>query len=134
MGGYTSELRKAGWQRKRLEILLRDQWCCVSCLNGPDETPNIMLQVHHKSYPERGKQIWEVDDDQLVTLCDDCHERHHRGEDIPMERPDPVPKLHAGASVLLPWVLRAGGLTEALRRDEEAATLDAPEATHGLGK
>lgn len=40
------------WQKKRLEIMERDGWKCVSC--GDSEE---MLSVHHVSYS--GSEDWE---------------------------------------------------------------------------
>ena len=53
------------WQKKRLEILQRDGWKCLAC--GDSEST---LHVHHLSY---SGPPWAVENDQLQTLCDDCH-------------------------------------------------------------
>jgi 5-methylcytosine-specific restriction endonuclease McrA len=66
---YGQLLRDPRWQRKRLEILERDQWKCRHCGDADNE-----LQVHHKRY-ERDKAPWEISEGALVTLCHDCHER-----------------------------------------------------------
>jgi len=42
-----------------------------------------ILQVHHKRYIE-GKFIWEYDDNDLVTLCKECHTLVHNEIDIPI--------------------------------------------------
>jgi len=42
-----------------------------------------ILQVHHKKYIE-GKLIWEYDDNDLVTLCKECHSLVHNDIDIPI--------------------------------------------------
>ncbi len=34
------------------------------------------LHVHHTAY-ENGKKIWEYGDEQLITLCEECHEYEH---------------------------------------------------------
>lgn len=67
MPTYTELLRDPRWQRKRLEILERDEWKCTDC---GDETSN--LQVHHRRYLY-GKMPWEVPGKWLETLCESCH-------------------------------------------------------------
>ena len=64
---YAQQLKDPRWQRKRLEILNRDEWACVNC-GSKDKT----LHVNHKRY-ERGKSPWEYPDSLLETLCEDCH-------------------------------------------------------------
>jgi len=66
---YSDLLRDPRWQRKRLEIMERDQWRCVECGEGSTE-----LQVHHRYY-EKDREPWEYPDPSLVTLCDPCHEK-----------------------------------------------------------
>jgi HNH endonuclease len=66
---YIELLRDPRWQRKRLEIFQRDGWTCQEC-GATDRT----LNVHHRRY-QRGKAPWEAEDQNLVTLCELCHER-----------------------------------------------------------
>lgn len=61
----TDKYRDPRWQRKRLEILQRDEWTCHAC-NATDKT----LHVHHKYY---NGNPWNVPDDALQTLCEECH-------------------------------------------------------------
>lgn len=63
---YSEKLKDPKWQRKRLEILDRDDFTCQSC-GSKDKT----VHVHHKKYQG---EPWEVDSKYLVTLCEDCHE------------------------------------------------------------
>lgn len=63
---YPQKLRDPRWQRKRLEILQRDQWRCLIC--GSSRKP---LQVHHAVY--RKREPWDYPDYVYQTLCDDCH-------------------------------------------------------------
>lgn len=65
MANYSELLKSPKWQKKRLEILSRDEFKCKCC--GDDET---QLQIHHLEY--KGKP-WEVHSSKLVTLCADCH-------------------------------------------------------------
>lgn len=63
---YSDKLRSPKWQRKRLEILQRDDFTCKTC--GDTETT---LNVHHIEY---GKgDPWDVENDKLITLCEHCH-------------------------------------------------------------
>lgn len=64
---YSEKLRDPRWQKKRLEILERDEWTCQLCF----DTENT-LNVHHKVY-EKGKEPWDIDNNKLVTLCEQCH-------------------------------------------------------------
>jgi hypothetical protein len=64
---YKYQLRKPEWQKKRLEIMQRDNFTCQICLDT-EET----LQVHHKSY-DKDKKAWEYGNDRLITLCETCH-------------------------------------------------------------
>lgn len=64
---YSEKLKDPRWQRKRLEIMKRDEFTCRKC--GDNET---QLHVHHKQYIN-GNDPWEYDNKDLVTLCKDCH-------------------------------------------------------------
>ncbi len=65
---YAELLKDPRWQRKRLEILNRDDWTCQRC-GAEDKT----LHVHHRKYG-RGFP-WEIENGFLVTLCEACHEK-----------------------------------------------------------
>jgi len=65
---YSQKLRDPRWQRKRLQILERDDWTCQSC-----RETQIELQVHHLVYGRRDP--WDYPDDCYQTLCRDCHEK-----------------------------------------------------------
>ena len=64
---YSEKLKDPRWQKKRLEVLERDEWACTSCYDSEST-----LHVHHKYY-EKGKEPWDYPMDSLLTLCDDCH-------------------------------------------------------------
>lgn len=64
---YKQSLRHPRWQRRRLEIMNRDNFKCTKC--GDEETT---LHVHHLEY-HNGCEPWEYDDRFLSTLCEDCH-------------------------------------------------------------
>ncbi|MFA5424792.1 MAG: HNH endonuclease [Phycisphaerae bacterium] len=67
MSNYSEKLKDPKWQKKRLEVFKRDNWACRLC--GDDETT---LAVHHYMY-EKGKDPWDYDLPNLVTLCETCH-------------------------------------------------------------
>ena len=65
---YSDKLKDPRWQKKRLEIMEHDEWACKRCMD--DEST---LHVHHLSY-EKGKDPWEYDNENFLTLCESCHE------------------------------------------------------------
>ena len=67
MKTYSEKLRDPKWQKKRLEVLQRDEFCCQLCLDTTTE-----LQVHHLSY-EKNKEPWEYDNSNFETYCKHCH-------------------------------------------------------------
>ena len=62
---YTEKLKDPRWQKKRLQIMSRDNFTCQLC--GSDKNT---LHVHHKSY---NGDPWESENNDLITLCEDCH-------------------------------------------------------------
>jgi len=69
---YNLQLKSPEWKRKRLEIIDRDKSTCQHCQSKPR-----LLHVHHIIYLQ-GKRLWEVPDDYLITLCENCHNAIHR--------------------------------------------------------
>lgn len=65
---YVELLRDPRWQRRRLEVLNRAEFACESC---GDATQT--LHVHHKIY-RKGALPWDYADQDLVALCETCHE------------------------------------------------------------
>lgn len=65
MSKYSDKLKNPLWQRKRLEILNRDDFTCCKC--GDKETE---LHVHHLKYTG---EPHEAPNEDLETLCKDCH-------------------------------------------------------------
>lgn len=69
--GYAELLKDPRWQKRRLEIMERDNWTCQKC-EGTEST----LTVHHKSYKKKEGEFvhpWEYVGEDLITLCDECH-------------------------------------------------------------
>jgi len=62
------------WRHKRRYILQRDKYLCQRCLRSGVLTPATL--VHHikplEDHPE-----YSLDDKNLVSLCNTCHEQVH---------------------------------------------------------
>ena len=71
---YSQKLKDPRWQKKRLEILERDGWACRICDEG-----KTTLHVHHLQY-HKGKDPWESEDHDLLTMCEYCHKDTHDGK------------------------------------------------------
>jgi hypothetical protein len=65
---YARKFKDPRWQKKRLEIMERDEFACVLC--GDEHTT---LNVHHCHYIW-GNDPWDYEDEMLTTLCEPCHE------------------------------------------------------------
>jgi len=68
---YAEKLKNPKWQKKRLEIMSRDEFYCHKCYSSEDT-----LTVHHLYYI-KGNDPWDYPDDSFITLCEDCHEKEH---------------------------------------------------------
>lgn len=77
---YKEQIKSPKWQKRRLEILQRDDFKCQIC--GDSEKT---LNVHHLMY-HKDRNIWEYEDFELITLCEDCHEYQHILEESIDER------------------------------------------------
>lgn len=65
MTNYSEKLKNPKWQKRRLEILQRDNFTCQICTDTETE-----LQIHHKKYTGEPHEAPEED---LVTMCKCCH-------------------------------------------------------------
>jgi len=72
---YAEKLKDPRWQKKRLEVLSKNNFTCEMCGNG-EET----LHVHHKEY-FKNREPWEYDTKQLACICATCHKNEHHEED-----------------------------------------------------
>lgn len=77
---YAEKLKDPRWQKKRLEILERDDFSCRSCGSDAKE-----LHVHHLIYL-KGKEPWEYKNEHLVTLCKKCHENENEFSKISQDK------------------------------------------------
>jgi len=66
---YAEKLRDPRWQKKRLEIMQRDQFTCQHCQDKAST-----LNVHHATYV-KGWEPWEYPPHMLITVCEPCHEK-----------------------------------------------------------
>jgi len=76
MNKYSELLKHPLWQKKRLEIMDRDNWMCRLC--GDVKTT---LHVHHNIYL-KNKKPWEYKGVNLITLCEKCHSNYHTQKNI----------------------------------------------------
>ena len=74
MKTYSEKLKDPRWQRKRLEIMQRDNFACTQC--GDAKTT---LNVHHWQY---SKEPWDVKNEDLTTVCRSCHEEIEQCKDL----------------------------------------------------
>lgn len=63
----------------RVAVLKRDNFCCVNCgwsrSQANRDDPRRMLELHHKHQHRDGGENTE---DNLITLCNVCHDEVHR--------------------------------------------------------
>jgi hypothetical protein len=88
---YAEKLRDPRWQRKRLEIMSRDDFKCQRC-----QTKTNTLNVHHRAYL-KNRDPWDYQDHMLTTLCQPCHERTEANLRLVLDQ-------IASNEVLLNWV------------------------------
>lgn len=108
---YAELLKTPEWKNRRKEILLRDEEKCTKCncnstlkiwgqpVKGMQilgKTVNnksiiepifgekhISLHVHHKLYVIE-RSPWNYGDEELITLCFECHMKEHENVVIPV--------------------------------------------------
>ena len=66
---YSEKLKDPRWQKKRLEILSRDNFTCLLC----DDT-ETELHINHLQYTG---EPWDAPNEFLETLCKHCHKLKH---------------------------------------------------------
>jgi len=67
---YTRYFHSREWNKKREEILKRDNHLCQVCKKGAAE------QVHHLTYERMGRELSE----DLLSVCTNCHKKLHDEE------------------------------------------------------
>jgi hypothetical protein len=63
--------KRAPRPKHRMKIIQRDRYRCKICGRRPDDYTDIELHVHHVRPWEKGGL---TEDENLVTLCDTCHD------------------------------------------------------------
>lgn len=63
--------KRAPRPKHRMHIIQRDKYKCKICGRRPDDYTDIELHVHHVRPWEKGGL---TEDENLVTLCDTCHD------------------------------------------------------------
>lgn len=71
---YYEKLKDPRWQKKRLEVLQRDEFMCRKCYDDKST-----LNVHH-TYYQKGFEPWEYPLSSLITLCESCHEEERESQ------------------------------------------------------
>jgi 5-methylcytosine-specific restriction endonuclease McrA len=66
---YADYLRTDEWQYRRREMVKAAERKCQSC-----GRPSHLLNVHHLTYERLGNE----DPDDLIVLCESCHENRHQ--------------------------------------------------------
>jgi len=69
---YREKLLDPRWQKKKSEIMTRDNFTCQQC-GAKYKT----LHVHHLAYKRCHGDPWGCPDSDLITLCEDCHQSLH---------------------------------------------------------
>ena len=64
---YKEKLLDPRWQKKRLEILQRDNFSCCMCCDT-----KTTLHIHHLSYSS-SRNPWDSEEWDMRTLCEACH-------------------------------------------------------------
>lgn len=76
MKTWLERCKDPRWQKKRLKVLNRDEFRCQLCWD--DKTT---LNVHHKYY-KKGKNPWEYPMKALITLCEKCHKKISKKQEL----------------------------------------------------
>lgn len=80
---YAEKLKDPRWQKRRLEIMQRDNFQCQFRFDdGICGEDSETLHVHHSHYIT-GLEPWEQPDNTLLTLCETHHKRTHGKPFIP---------------------------------------------------
>jgi len=75
MPKYGDLLKMPQWQRKRLEVMARDNFACQMCGDNMNQ-----LHVHHSVYIDN-RMPWEYANEILMTVCHYCHDLCHWKKD-----------------------------------------------------
>ena len=73
---YEQQLDDIRWKFKADNIRIRDKHQCRLC-----KDKKTQLDVHHIRYIS-GREVWDYDDGDLITLCHKCHEELHKRQNL----------------------------------------------------
>ena len=73
---FAESYNTAEWQKTKNRILERDKYTCQIC----GSTTGVM-QVHHITYKHCNGKAYNAPDEDLITLCCDCH-NHDDGDHV----------------------------------------------------
>lgn len=77
---YEGYLHSSEWEAKREQRLIKDNYCCRTCGDSKAQAKSrgSWLEVHHvyNGCPYYGypKPLGSEEMDNLITLCNECHE------------------------------------------------------------
>lgn len=83
-GNVMAFYKSTEWNKKRLEILRRDHFECQKCKHIKHQLSRATV-VHHKVHL-RDDPFLMLDDDNLISLCDTCHNEEHPEKRIKNKR------------------------------------------------
>lgn len=72
-----SEYQDERWKERARQIRELDGHKCALC------GATGLLHVHHLSYPPAPYHLWDSTDNELVTLCPECHKKVHESSTRP---------------------------------------------------
>jgi 5-methylcytosine-specific restriction endonuclease McrA len=86
---YLEYLDTPEWRARAMEKIAEAGGCCQVC-NAPERAsdPVVRLQVHHRTYRRRGRELRG----DLTVLCEACHRLFHRARKLHAELCEP-PRL-----------------------------------------
>ena len=89
-----------GYSSRREAILHRDNYTCQCC-----GKKNCRLEVHHIKFRSNGGTD---DEENLITLCEDCHKKVHKGEIVLEKKPKKSKNLKYAThmSIIRSWLLQ----------------------------
>lgn len=104
---YKEQIAHPKWQKKRLEILQRDNFTCQICLDTETQ-----LHIHHQYYDKTFQTMaWEYPNHAYKTLCADCHKAITvHLEEYGNDKEFSVLKLKSAEGVAMPIVYTNGSL------------------------
>ena len=88
-----------GYSSRREAVLHRDNYTCQCC-----GKKNCRLEVHHIEFKSNGGTD---DEENLITLCKECHDRVHAGTVVLDKKPKKMRLKHAThMSIIRSWLLK----------------------------